>query len=145
MNPGALAVGLVATATRILAVSSAGLLPEWASKKIDKQKHPILQKITEVFGKTLQLPMLAILAGLTANLSLGPIGGIFIGSIIILTPLIKEGVHFFQNETAKKFIVIADIVTLIAAKGVNIIGLSLISPPLGVGLAALTASTLCTS
>lgn len=124
-------------------VGAIGSSVELAAKRIDKQKHPILRTIAEVFGKTLQSAPAAFSLGLIGSFATAKpvllVGVLAVGSVMVLTPLVNGIVQHSQNETLKKGMDILDRVVSVSSKVVNTAALTV-----GVALAInIPAALLC--
>jgi hypothetical protein len=124
MNMQGIAVGAtVVLSVGASALGTVGTFAELTAKRIDKEKHPILRTIAEVFAKTLQSgPAAFSLAMIGSLLTTNPIllGGILlIGAYMVLTPAVNGIIQLTQNEALKKGMAIADRAVSLSSKLIN--------------------------
>jgi len=104
------------------AVGTTGMLAEYTTKLLNKEKYPTLRKICELFSKTLQNGAaafsLVILGSLAANPACIIVAGT-IGAVMVLTPVMRAAFQNSDHPSLKKALILIDNIANIAAKTIN--------------------------
>lgn len=105
------------------AFGTIGTVAELTVKEINKERHPILRTVGEVFSKTMQNTAATVALTVLGSLFVGstPIGllALGFGAIMILTPPVNGIAEGTSSEALKRAMHIADQITSATAKTIN--------------------------